>query len=84
LAPRIGKRQDTGYGSANRAQNPADHQLGENLGSGSGKNWEKLLKKFSPSRSNNVHIDLPVLILNPIKTSVDRYVLVDKPLKSVA
>jgi hypothetical protein len=81
---RIGKGKHAGDGSPPCAQHPAGHQPNENVGSRSGKNREKLLKKFRPCRRNNVHIDLPVLILNPIKTSDGRYVFVDKPLKLTA
>jgi hypothetical protein len=84
LARRIGEREHAGDGSAGGAQYPAGHQPEKNLGAGPGKHLEKLAKKSCPSRSNSVHIDLPVLILNPIKTSVGRYVPVDKPSKSAA
>ena len=84
LKARICERDYTGYGSLSRAQNPAGYEPGKNICPGSRKNREKLLNKFRPCRNNNVHIDLLVLILNPIKTSAGRYVFVDKPLKSVA
>ena len=71
-------------GMTSRTQHPAGHQSEKNLRSRNRKDWEKLLKKFRPCRNNCRHIDLPVLILNLIKTSVGRYVFVHKPLKSVA
>jgi hypothetical protein len=84
FARRIGKRQDAGDGSAGGAQHPAGRQGEENFGAGLGKHLKKLAKKFRPCRRYSVHIDLPVLIVNPIKTSDGRYVLVYKPLKYVA
>ena len=72
---RIGKWKHAGDGSPPCAQHPAGHQPNENVGSQGSKNRKKLLKKlkFRPCRRNNVHIDPPVLILNPIKTSDGRY-----------
>jgi hypothetical protein len=84
VACRIGKRQDAGDGSAGGAQDPAGHQGQENLGTGLGKHLKKLAKKLRPCRRYSVHIDLPVLIVKPIKTSDGRYALVDKPLKCLA
>ncbi len=84
LAHRIGKRQDAGNGSAGSAQYPAGHQGEENLATGLGKHLKKLAKKFRPCRRYSMHIDLPVLIVSPIKTSDGRYVFVYKPLKYVA
>jgi hypothetical protein len=76
--------QNAGDGMSCGAENPSGYQADKNLGCWRCKNREKLLKKLCPSRSSNVHIDLLVLILNPIKTSAGRYVFVDNPLKSVA
>jgi len=84
FGPRIGKRQDTGDGPAAGAKYPTGHQSQENLGPGLGEILEKLAKKLRPCRIYSVHIDLPVLIVNPIKTSDGRYVLVEKPLKYAA
>jgi hypothetical protein len=80
----IGKCQDAGDGSAASAKYPTGHQPEENLGPRFGKILEKLAKKFCPCRRYNVHIDLPVLIVNSIKTSDGRYVRIDKSLKLVA
>jgi hypothetical protein len=84
LARRTGKREHAGDSSAGSAQYPTGHQAEKNVGARLGKHLEKLAKKFRPCRRYSVHIDLPVLILNPIKTSDGRYVLVDKPSKYVA
>lgn len=83
LARRIGKREHAGDSSAGSAQYPVGHQAEKNFGTWFGENLEKLAKKFRPCRRYTVHIDLPVLILNPIKTSDGRYVLVEKPLKYI-
>ena len=84
FACRIGERQDACDGSAASAQYPTGHQAQKDFGTRLGENPEKLAKKLWPCRKYTVHIDLPVLTLNPIKTSDGRYVLVDKPLKYVA
>jgi hypothetical protein len=84
LARRIGEWQNTSNGPSAGAQYPTGHQAQENLGAGLGENLEKLAKKFRPCRKYSVHIDLPVLILDPIKTSDGRYVFVDKPSKYAA
>ncbi len=72
----IGKWKDAGDRSAARAQNPSGGQMRENVGPWNRKNRKKLLNDVRPCRNISVHIDLPVLILNPIKTSVGRYVFV--------
>ncbi|HCO93903.1 MAG TPA: hypothetical protein DIU00_08130 [Phycisphaerales bacterium] len=84
LAHRIGKRQYACYGSAGGTQYPTGHQGEKNLATGLGKYLKKLAKKFRPCRRYSVHIDLHVLVLDPIKTSDGRYVFVYKPLKYVA
>ena len=73
-----------GYDSASCAQHPADYRPGKDPGARNGKKGEELLKRLCPSRSNNVHINLPALVSSPIHTSVGGYVLVDKPSRSFA
>jgi hypothetical protein len=81
---RIDKWEHAGDGSPCLAQHPACHQSSKNIGSRGGENRKKLLKKFRPCRCNCMHIDLPVLIVYPIKTSAGRYVFDKFPLKLVA
>jgi hypothetical protein len=79
----IGKLKDAGYRLSSCTQNPAGHQMRENLCTWSRKNWKKLLNYVRPCRNNCMHIDLPVFLLNLLKTSAGRYVFVYKPLKFV-
>ena len=79
----ICKWQDARYCSPCRTQNPAGHQTRENLCPRSRENWKKLLSYIRPCRNNCMHIDVPVFIFFPIKTSAGRYVFVYRPLKFV-
>jgi hypothetical protein len=65
-------------------QNPPVDKSREDFCGWSGKNWKKVLNYIRPCRNNCVHIDLPVLVFYPIKTSAGRYVFVYKPLKLLA
>jgi len=80
---RIGIRQHPCDGTAGSAQYSAGHQMNKFVGPQCRKNRKKLSKRYCPCQKYCKHIDLPVLILIPIKTSVGRYVFDKVPLKSV-
>ena len=84
FAQRVGKGYHAGDRPARGAKDPAGDQLKKYPGAGNCEDRKKLLQKFRPCRKDSIHIDLRVFFLDPLKTSVGRYVFDDKPLKAVA